>query len=518
VGTKVTRRRFLRAVSAGLTYVALTSAAGCAPRERTPMAKTPEGRPLPTPAEVWPLPNASSAPSEGVWSFRSQPDLRPPAVEVATQTRDTASGYIFVAPKAGVGQDGPMIVDDRGQVVWFRPMHIEGVQAMNFKEQSYRGEPVLTWWQGRLGFGECMILDSSYREIGRVRPGNGYRADIHEFLITPQNTALLTAYNPVPRDLSSVGGPEDGVLVDGIVQEVDIETGEVLFEWHSLDHVGLGESYRTLSDKYLHLFFPTTKVFDYFHLNSIDVDHDSNLLISARNTFTVYKIDRKSGEIMWRLGGKKSDFEMGLGTRTAWQHDARRQPDGTITIFDNGGLQDNQESYGLVVELDMDEMSATLVRKYAYPGKLLAATMGNMQALPNGDVFIGWGSQPYFSEFGEDGRLLFDARFSAPNDESYRAFRFPWSAHPTEDPAVVVERGPEDEKPTLYASWNGATELASWEVLAGPGPGRLESLGSVPRDGFETAITAHTAEPYLAVRAQDGSGRVLGSSEAREVG
>jgi hypothetical protein len=484
---------------------------GCERAGRTPKTKrtttTPAGQP-----GTASLASRRSTQPRGAWTFRSRPDLSPPVVEITTQAHDdTAPGYIFVAPKAGVGQDGPMIVDDRGQVAWFRPMRTKGAQAMNFKVQTYRGEPVLTWWQGRLRFGECIIVDSSYREIGRVRPGNGYRADLHEFLITSQDTALLTAYNPVSRNLSSVGGPEDGVLVEGIIQEIDIETGEILFEWHSLDHVGLDESYREPSNEYLHLLFPTPKIFDYFHLNSIDVDHDNNLLISARNTFAVYKIDRNSGDVMWRLGGKKSDFEMGAGTRTAWQHDARRQPDGTITIFDNGGLRKDQKSYGLVLELDEEEMTAVLVREYAYPGKRLAQTMANMQVLPNDHVFIGWGSKPFFSEFSTDGELLFDAKFSASNNESYRAFRFPWSGHPSDWPAAVAERASEDEV-RVYVSWNGATEVSTWEVIAGPDPDYLEAVGSVPRSGFETALSVLTSHPYVAVRAKDHLGQVLGTS------
>ena len=133
---------------------------------------------------------------------------------------------------------------------------------------------------------------------------------------------------------------------------------------------------------------------------------------------------------MWRLGGKKSDFEMGPGTRFAFQHDARRQPDGTITIFDNGRVKKDELSYGLVLELDTEKMKATLVRRYAHPDKVFAATQGNMQVLPNGNVFIGWGSAPLFSEFSKDGELLFDATF--PREvESYRAFRFPWSGRPS---------------------------------------------------------------------------------------
>src|ERR687898_942850 len=201
-----------------------------------------------------------------------------------------------------------MIVDNRGELVWFRPMRGEGVRAMDFKVQSYRGEPVLTYYQGvgtTYGRGEYVILDSSYREMTRVRAGNGYLGDHHEFLITPQGTALFTIYSPVRWDLSSVGGPENGMVLDGIAQEVDIATGEVLFEWHSLDHVGLEESY---GEKYY------SDQLDYFHINSIDVDYDDNLLISARNTCATYKIERSTGEVLWRFGGKASDFEMGPGT------------------------------------------------------------------------------------------------------------------------------------------------------------------------------------------------------------
>jgi hypothetical protein len=234
-------------------------------------------------------------------------------------------------------------------------------------------------------------------------------------------------------------------------------------------------------------------------------------------TSTVYKIDRQSGEVIWRLGGKKSDFEMGPGTRFAYQHDARRQPDGTITIFDNGDLKIDDQSYGIELELDEDEMRATLLRKYPQPEGKICGTQGNVQVLPGGNVFIGWGSNPHFSEFNREGELLFNASFP-PEVESYRAFRFPWSGHPNDDPAVAVEQGPGDEV-MVYTSWNGATEVASWQVLAGPSPDRLKSVGdAAPREGFETAITVHSAGPYVAVQAKDPSGRVLGISRALKPG
>jgi Arylsulfotransferase (ASST) len=343
--------------------------------------------------------------------------------------------------------------------------------------------------------------------VTRVRAGNGYMGDHHAFLITERGTALITIYNPVPWDLSPVGGSANGMALDGIAQEVDIETGEVLFEWHSLDHVGLEESFDTKPDN-------PASPFDYFHINSIDVDYDDNLLISARKTYTVYKVDRETGELIWRLGGKYSDFEMAPGSQSRYQHDARRQADGTITLFDNGGVHKNERSYGVV--LDVNEMSVAVERKYAHPDERVAAVMGSMQVLPNGNVFIGWGSDPFFSEFSGGGELLFHASFP-PEVDSYRAFRFPWSGQPDDVPAVAAVRGPEDEL-TVYASWNGATEVATWQVLAGPTPERLSPVESVPRAGFETAIRARTAEPYVGVRARDRSGRILGTSGAIKPG
>jgi hypothetical protein len=487
---KLTRRWFLYAASAVAAWGALTRTPGCRAAQR----------------------------ATKVHAFRSRPDLSPPAIEVTKQASGTAPGYIFVAPKEGEGQDGPMILDDRGQPVWFRPLQRRSERAMDFKVQRFRGESVLTWWEGvrkgGYGLGEYVIADRSYRELRRVHAGNGYTGDHHEFLITPNDTALITIFNPVQADLSSVGGPRDGVVLEGIVQEIDIETGEVLFEWHSLDHVGLAESYRKPPEasRWPFGFLFPKKVFDYFHINSIDVDHDSNLLICARWTFTVYKVDRKSGEIIWKLGGKKSDFEMGPGTRTRYQHDARRQPDGTITIFDNGGRYKDEQSYGLVLKLDEDRMSATLERSYAHPDKWRAASQGNMQLLPNGNVFMGWGSESVFSELSSGGELIFDASFP-PRVESYRAFCYPWSGHPSERPAAVAERTSKDEV-KVYASWNGATDVAAWQALAGPDPERLRPVGSaVPREGFETVITVHAAEPYVAMQAKHRSGEVLGASE-----
>ena len=502
MGSRFTRRRFLTAAGAGAAYLALSGTVGSETPQRSSKLRASR-----TPG-VKPLPGAPAPPEEGVWSFRSRPDLSPPAVEVATEaSQGVAPGYIFLAPEKGgaAGKGGSMIIDDGGQVVWFYPLRGPYGRTMNFQTQTYQGKDVLTWGQTP---GEYVIFDSSYRKIASFTAANGYNGDHHEFLISPQDTALITIYNAVPHDLSSVGGSKDSLAIQGIVQELDINTGEVLFEWRSIDHVGLDETYvRPSEDHYPGI--------DYFHLNSIDIEPDGNLLLSARETSALYKIDRNTGEVMWRLGGKKSDFEMAEGTHFAFQHDARRLPDGTISIFDNGSLifengtpKALEESRAIILELDEERMRATLVREYTHPDKQYADAAGNMQVLPNSNVFVGWGRALAISEFSEDGELLFDLRVS-PEHRSYRAFRLAWSGKPLDQPSCVAERTSEDEV-ELYASWNGATEVESWEVVAGPHPGLLESLGSVPREGFETAMLVQTSEPYIAVQARHRSGRVLG--------
>jgi hypothetical protein len=494
LGGAITRRKFLRAISAGAAGIALTGTVGCEQNSHTLASAAPGG------------PGQARA-------FRTRPDLRPPEIKVNAGSSAAAPGYVFVSPKKEPGgqapsQDAPLILDGSGEPVWFHPLSNSQEDAFNFRVQEYKKEKVLTWWVGHhsgYGQGEYVIADRAYNEITRVRAGNGYKGDHHEFVITPEGTALFTVYSEEEMDLSPVGGPVDGRVLDGIVQEVDIETGEVLFEWHSLDHVGLEESY----------YRPSPDLdwgFDYFHINSVDPNPEGYLTLSARRTSAVYKIDRNTGDVAWRLGGKYSDFEMGPGTRMHWQHDVRCHTDNIITIFDNARVTSGEQSRAIVVEIDEDAMQATLVGEYVRPEKTLSDTQGNLQVLPGGHVFVGWGSEPYFSEFSQDGELLFDASF--PREvESYRAFRFPWKGEPQTRPVIVAESGERDEV-EIYVSWNGATEVAAWRVLAGRGPEELKPVGYFPRAGFETTATVQEEGPYFAVKGEDVSGQDLATSVA----
>jgi Arylsulfotransferase (ASST) len=442
--------------------------------------------------------------------FHSRPDLTMPAIQVATPTGAVSPGQTFVSVGTPKVTSGPLIVDNSGDPIWFQP--VPGKSVADFKVQQYRGQSVLTWWEGSVvtpgyGRGQIVIADTSYRVLQRVTAGHGYQADLHEFLITPAGTALTTVYNQVPADLSSIGGSRTGNVLEGVVQEIDLSTGAPVFEWHSLPHVGVEDSYTPVPKS-------GGSPFDYFHINSIEVDSDGNLLVSARNTWTVYKIDRRSGEVIWRLGGKKSSYTMGTGTNFEWQHDARRQPDGSITLFDDASSpQKEPRSRGMVLHLDESAHTASLVRQYTNYG-ILTSSQGNLQLLPNGNAFIGWGAEPNYTEFDATGAIVFDARFLGDN-QSYRAYRLPWTGRPTEAPAIAAERAA--SQVTVYASWNGATEVRRWQVLAGPDPQALTAAGSAPRRGFETAVVAKLGAGYVAAQALDAAGTVLGTSRALKI-
>jgi hypothetical protein len=443
-----------------------------------------------------------------VQSFRSEPALQPPKYTITHGSLTPGAGDVFVGPRSGPGQDGPMIVDAAGQLVWFKSL-TGGITPSDFRVQSYQGQPVLTWWQGDVtptgqGIGEDVIYNDSYQQIATVKAGNGYHADLHDFTLTPQDTALITAYQPVRWDLSGVGGPKNGIALDSIMQEIDIATGNVLLEWHALDHVPVADTYADVSQVGKK---GQPDYFDYFHINSLDRSASGDLLISGRATHTVYEVDPATGDILWRLGGKHSTFT-GDGTDFSSQHDSKWESADTISLFDNAagvGKPTSKKSSAMIVRLDPATHTATLVQRFISPDVPQAPSQGDTQLLPGGDVFVGWGQQQQVSQFAPDGSLVFEATLPA-KDNSYRAFRFPWSGHPLTKPSAFAAGS------TVYASWNGATAVASWRVLTGASAGHLRAVATAPWHGFETAITASKLGAVVEVQALDQAGTVLGTS------
>jgi hypothetical protein len=430
--------------------------------------------------------DALAAPGGNLQQFVSRPDLKPPVVTVL-RSHATAQGYVFAAPSSGPGQNGAMIIDNAGSLVWFHPVQNKAVT--DFKVQQLHGKPVLTWWEGKdvdgLGDGEWVVLDTSYRQIARFGAARGLHGDLHEFVISPQNTALVLSNEVRPWS--------GGQVVGGVVQELALPSGKLLWDWHTLDHVAISETEIKAR--------PGPR-FDYFHINAIDVAPDGNLIISGRNTWAAYKVERHSGRIMWRLGGKRSTFQLGPGAQFEWQHDVREHPGGLVSVFDNAAApKEEPQSRALLLKLDGKRKRATLVHAYMHkPELVLSHFLGNMQLLANGNVFVGWGGSPYMTEFTRAGGIVFDARLPR-GGQSYRAFRFPWVARPADKPALVVRGG------SAYATWNGATEVASWQLVEGS-----SRTKAVARSGFETKLDLSAQTKSVAVTALDRAGRELGSS------
>jgi Arylsulfotransferase (ASST) len=442
--------------------------------------------------------------------YRSRPDLTPPKVTVTTAARNVAPGLALLAPFGETAQHGLLIVDNRGEPVWFRPV-TDATTVGNLQMQTFGGKPVLTWWQGNEDgngdfLGDCVIADTAYNVIKVISVSNGYQTDVHEFLITDRDTALITMSNLYGADLSSVGGPADATVIEGVFQEVDLASGKVLLEWHSGEHVGFDESY-----------FPATSVWDYFHINSVDVDSDGQLLVSSRYTSAVYKVDRTTGEIIWRLNGKRSDFAMGPGTVFNFQHDARGHAGGLVSVFDDGAYTNSgpgepeSVSRALLLSLDMAAMTCSLVRSMPNPDGKLTIAMGNAQRLDDEGFMVGWGTVPSLTEFDANGTVRFEA--DLPKGVlNYRAFRAPWVGRPSVPPAVAAQRAA-DGSVELYASWNGATEVARWRVLGAARRGeRLRGIEEAPRAAFETRIRVASPPAIVAVAALDSAGAQLGRS------
>ena len=445
-----------------------------------------------------------------VQHYLSAPTVYPSTVRITTGPGPGATpGELFLAPYQGLGRPGEMITDQAGKLIWFHPAPA-GDAATNFRPQTYDGQTVLTWWQGRileLGFGqgEDEIWTTSYRPLARVLAGNGYQADLHEFRLTAQGTAWIDAFDPVVVDLSNIGGNAHAVVNDSIVQEVDVRTGLVMWEWHALGHIALADSY-TRAPR-------TTANWDYVHVNSIDPGSHGDVLLSARATWTIYDVNIHTGAIIWRIGGRHPSFTAGAGTAFYWQHDAEWQPGGMVSVFDNGSdPPEEKQSRGLLLDPNTATHTVTLVKQFTNPNQtLLATSQGNTLALPGGNWLMGYGGLPNFTEYSPSGQVLVDGTLGR-NVQDFRTYLAPWNATPRSRPAVAAQPAAGGGL-SVEASWNGATAVSSWRVLAGSSPSSLSTAATAPRSGFETTIALHARAAYVEVVALDSSGATIRASD-----
>jgi EmrB/QacA subfamily drug resistance transporter len=468
--------------------------------------------------------------TDGASSFVTEPSLHPPVIhkDGPTLAGRLAPGYILTTNFYNlnypplVGQSGPLILDRNLQPLWFRPAP-EKVVAANLSLQTYEGQPALAWWQGVVTntgsteSGEDVVVNRHYQTVARLKGADGWVLTLHALTISG-NDAWVTANKNVARNLSAYGGAYNGALIDSAVQEYNLETGKLLRTWDALEHIPPEDSYATVPTNG----FP----WDTYHVNALELaGNGKTFLVSMRNTWAAYLVNIATGRIQWTLGGKRSGFKFGPGAAFQWQHDvafapgsSAAGPRSTITMFDDhccqltgGGtsVPATGSSRGLVLDLDQQTRTATLAAQYPSGGEFETEYMGDTQPLANGNVFVGWGSEPYFSEFTRSGQRLLEGNFPG-SDLSYRETLDPWVGLPLTPPVGAARR--QGARATVYASWNGATRLASWRVLAGSSATQLSVVASAAKSGFETAIPLAQSYASFEVQALDSAGHVIGTS------
>ncbi len=461
--------------------------------------------------------------TKGAYSFVSEPSLHPPQVRAddPAVSAKLAPGYVFVAnfydltQHPMVGQSGPLMLDRRLQPVWFRPVP-ESVVASNLSLQTYNAQPALAWWQGVVSntgateSGEDVVVNRHYQTVATLKGADGWIITLHSLVISGDD-AWVTANKDVPMDLSKFGGAYNGALTDSAVQEYNLKTGELLRTWDALDHIPLTDSYASLPTNG----FP----WDAYHVNAFQLTQDGGFVVSMRNTWAAYLVNIHDGEIEWTLGGKRSSYKLGAGAAFQWQHDVALQPGSVVTLFDDhccqitgGGtfVSPTGPSRGLTLKLNQHTHTATLAAQYTHGSNFNASYMGNTERLPNGNVLVGWGSQPNFSEYTGSGEMLLDAVFPTP-DLSYRANLEQWVGLPLAPPAGAARRT--DDRTTVYASWNGATRVAAWTVLAGQSATSLTPVATRAKSGFETAVAVPQGYKTFEVEALNANGGTIGTSQ-----
>jgi hypothetical protein len=457
-------------------------------------------------------------------TFLTLPGDTPPIVTISKKDTDHKSGDIFLTAQ-NTGQAAPYILNRSGDLLWYQPPGTPS--TFNLRVQTYDSQPVLTYWAGHVvcppcsGEGSDPILNEHYQTIHTVTAGDGYQSqgtDLHEFTLGSEGSegvAFVTIWSPITANLKSVGGPVNGTLFDWIIQEIDVATNTVIWSWHAYGHVPIKDSYAT---------YVQGQPYDYFHLNSIQQLSNGNLIISARHTWAVYEINKKTGKIKWTLGGKHSTFKMGTGTKFEWQHDATLHSNGLMTLFDDAfgpGPQPEKQSRALKIHLSFSKNKATLLHAYTHNPSVKASSMGSIQILHHkDDVFIGWGNKPYFSEVTPSGARIFGGAF-APGVESYRAYRFNnWVGAPLQAPAIVVQKASKSGEDAVYMSWNGANTVSQWQVLgSSSASGPFSKVGSpVSWESFQTQIDVkHSAGPYFEVEALDSKGNPIAGGTSKAV-
>jgi hypothetical protein len=403
-----------------------------------------------------------------------------------------ADGHVFISDFA-FAPSSPysgflMILENDGTPVFFREMP---TSAWDFKKQP---NGFLTYYLAD-GRGYYFEMDNTYTVVDSFSMGNGYTADRHDFQMLPNGHSLMIAYDPQEVDMSGIveGGDPHATVIGLIVQELD-SSKNVVFQWRSWDHIPITDSAVNL----------TRPRVDYVHGNAVELDFDGHILVSSRHLDEVTKIDRSTGEIIWRMGGKANQFT--LAGDTQWfshQHDIRRLPGGDITLWDNGNSNTPRRSRPVEYALDEANKVATRVWEYRDPAGRFGSAMGSAQRLPNGNTFMSWGtSNPNATEVRPDGTKVYEMSFPSML-YTYRAFRFEWSGVAARPYAWTTDS---NDRLMLWFDKFGDETVDTYVAYRGDPDGSMTPVGWTRDHGIPVRNFTEGDTLYLRVKAVDAHG------------
>ncbi|KAJ5909221.1 hypothetical protein N7495_001903 [Penicillium taxi] len=458
--------------------------------------------------------------------YRSRSDLSPPKLNITIPAADAnGTEYVFVTPYNGeIQQPGAYIYRKDGDLVWSSIGYYAGF-VDNLHPTTYHGETVLQAYQGTIdhlhgeGWGQFVLLNHKYEHVVTATAANHRIPSIHEFNSINGETALIEIYIPTLANLSAYGGNSSQKWIgNGIFQEFNIETGELIFEWSALDHIDPADSLVALGSSTANSGLTSEHSWDFIHINSVDKNEEGDYLISSRHLSTIFKINGTDGSIIWRLGGNSStfshDFTFGFQHYARWISQSTDDEVEVISFFNNGGdgtITFNNVSSALVVQLNTTDSTAIILREATAPYGLQAASQGNAQLLPNGNFFVGWGSAGAYSEFNTDNEVIFHAFIE--DGISYRSFAGNWTGISNETPAIVAFEDGTSNSTRLFVSWNGDTQTESWKFFTGHGRKR-SLIAQVHRKSFETSFVWKNIDDSATfyVEAIGKDGHVLGKA------
>ncbi|KAK5089183.1 hypothetical protein LTR05_003407 [Lithohypha guttulata] len=475
---------------------------------------------------------------ENLLQFKSRPDLYPPRLFVDTSQDGISPGYIFMSPYQSF-QNSAAIYESDGTLIWYGFGVTGSGNVHDFRVCQYNNTNHLCFFQGEQyrGYarGQAVIMDTNLRTVRTVTALNSRSAlDQHEFnIVDGTDSALTTTYHPERYDLSAFNITDgEGWIQNSIFQDVNLTTDELTFEWSAIEHVALTESYVDPNQsEVVGTGFNAASPWDYFHINSVDKNEDGDYLISARHVSTLYKISGTDGSIIWRCGGKLSDYELLNGLNWSYQHDARwlssNDSMDVISFFDNASNGFNgsaDHSSGYIIQLDHEAGTVDLLHAYPAPLDLpISASQGNLQILnetdwTNSNAFVGWGNSPTVTEHTSDGTIIYRANVASDGKMNYRAYKYDIALTPYDSPALYTYAPDTESNTVYYMSWNGATELRKWRVY-----GRADCetewtlLDEIEKSGFETNYTSQGYQEFGRVEAVAADGTGLRNSTNRGV-